>query len=787
MPLYNVSGSDIAGATSNSYTLTDADVGKYIRYTVKFKNMHGYSLRSQPFGIFTDYQLVLPALQPALNPTFGSYTATATGFTVVITNYDTAYTWSGTATNGGSVSFSGTNGNGLATITGIAPNTASVATITTTRENYVSGSSSTNATTSLRSGLTPTFGSYTRTADGFYVTITNYDANYTWRGSATNGGRVSIEPGVGGGFAIIEGLSPNTASVATITTTRSGYAQGSANTSSTNSLAAALIPAFTNYRQTNDGYTVEISNYSGDYMWSGSANNAAQVAIDKELVTVSGLSPGSAAVATISTTRTGFAPGSAATASTSALVPGLTPTFGVYTRTSDGFTVVITNYDTAYSWSGTSTSGGTVSFSGTRNNGLATVRGLAAQTAAVATITASRTGYRTAAAATASTTSLSAPLLPALTSGSVTPGGFTFQITNYDPAFTYDISTSAGRVTRGTPNGNRAPITVSGLARGVSATVTITTSRTGFASTSISRTQTARAADITLTTGNPAPWNSAAISSDGSYLVAAANNTRLFVSPNNGVDWYATSVVRPWNSVAISGSGEKMLAAASKAKLSLSRNYGVTWQSVGAEQDWRAVAVSEDGSLLYGAVANGFIYKSGDNGANWTQIGSSKNWRAIATSSNGATVLAATYGGTLSVSTDSGATWSERDSARNWSAVSISDDGSVMTATVAGGGVYLSIDSGTSWNAIAGLARKNWNSISCNSTCSRFAVSNVSGNLFLMSDQGEVMVDATGASKWTAVVMDATGRQTVAMAISGSMRYTMTWGVTWSPLNRISL
>jgi len=87
-----------------------------------------------------------------LNPTFGSTTATADGFTVPITNYDSSYTWAGTATASGLVAISGT---GLVTVTGVAANTSSTATITTTRPGYTGGSATVTATAQ------PTTTSYT--------------------------------------------------------------------------------------------------------------------------------------------------------------------------------------------------------------------------------------------------------------------------------------------------------------------------------------------------------------------------------------------------------------------------------------------------------------------------------------------------------------------------------------------------------------------------------------------------------------------------------------------------
>jgi hypothetical protein len=60
-----------------------------------------------------------------------------------------------------------------------------------------------------------------------------------------------------------------------------------------------------------------------------------------------------------------------------------------------------------------------------------------------------------------------------------TSDGFTVNLTNYDEAFTYSLKTSRGRVTSGSATGALLPITVTGLSAGQSATVTVTTTRSG--------------------------------------------------------------------------------------------------------------------------------------------------------------------------------------------------------------------------------------------------------------------------------------------------------------------
>lgn len=61
-----------------------------------------------------------------------------------------------------------------------------------------------------------------------------------------------------------------------------------------------------------------------------------------------------------------------------------------------------------------------------------------------------------------------------------TPDGYTVNVTNYDALWTWAPSVSAGAVTAGTATGSVLPLTVTGLAIGQSATVTVATTRAGY-------------------------------------------------------------------------------------------------------------------------------------------------------------------------------------------------------------------------------------------------------------------------------------------------------------------
>jgi hypothetical protein len=272
------------------------------------------------------------SLFAANTPAFGTPTATADGFTVQISNYDSNFTIAGTATVG-SVSI---GGSGLVTVTGVAANTSSTATITTTRTNYVSGSAPVTAT-SLNAANTPTFGTPTATADGFTVQISNYDSNFTY-GATTTVGSVSIN----GSVVTVTGVSPNTSSTATITTTRTNYVSGSAPVTAT-SLNAANTPTFGTPTATADGFTVQISNYDANFTYGATATVGSVSIGGSGLVTVTGVAANTSSTATITTTQTNYVNGSAPVTATS-----ITSTAPLVTSTptpSTGQSTTVTLYD----------------------------------------------------------------------------------------------------------------------------------------------------------------------------------------------------------------------------------------------------------------------------------------------------------------------------------------------------------------------------------------------------------------------------------------------------------
>lgn len=155
------------------------------------------------------------------------------------------------------------------------------------------------------------------------------------------------------------------------------------------------------------------------------------------------------------------------------------PTFDTPVKTADGFTVNVTNWDGSWTWASTVGSGSVVAGTGSGSTLPLTVTGLGAGAPATITVTTSRSGYANG-SSTVSGQALSAALTPSLSSPVQTFDGFTVTVTNWDPSWTWNVTTGSGTVTVSSPSGSTLPITVSGLPQGGAVVLTVTNSRSGY-------------------------------------------------------------------------------------------------------------------------------------------------------------------------------------------------------------------------------------------------------------------------------------------------------------------
>jgi hypothetical protein len=430
------------------------------------------------------------ALQAAYVPTFSDPVATATGFTVRVTNYDPAYVFTPSmASGGGTVTVGLVSAGQLPlTITGLAPGAQATVQVATSRAGYANGTGTKLGTALPGAAYTPTFSAPVRTADGFTVNVTNYNPAYSF-GATVSVGVGSVSKGAASGATLpltVTGVSPNASATVTVSVTRTGYNTGSA-TSTGLSLQAAYVPIFSDPVATATGFTVTVTNYDPAYTFTPTVSTGTLtrgIASGSNLpLTVTGLAPGAQATVQVVTSRALFANGTASKAGTALPGAAYTPTFSVPVRTADGFTVNVTNYNPAYTFAPTVTSGAGSVSKGTASGATLplTITGVPANTSATVTVSVTRTGYLTGSATSTGQALMGAAYTPTFSTPVPTADGFKVTITNYNPAYSFTPTVVAGdgTVTAGVASGSVLPLTVTGMTAGASR-VSVATSRTNY-------------------------------------------------------------------------------------------------------------------------------------------------------------------------------------------------------------------------------------------------------------------------------------------------------------------
>jgi len=410
-----------------------------------------------------------------LVPTFSGKIDTAGLLKFSVTNYDSNYSWSATTT-AGSASI---DASGNVTVSGIPQGVSAVVTVTTTRDDYTTKSASVSSNVYPvvpKAGLSPTFSTPISNATGFTTNFTNYDSSYDLI-IKTSVGQVVAGTLVGNSLPLtVTGLTTGQSATITISTKRSGFLDGSGTITGNSIAGTGLTPIFSLPVSSANGFTLNITNYDGSYTFNAttSAGTIAKGGATGSYLplTVSGLVAGQAAVVTVSTVRTGYSTVSASTSGAASAGGALNPTFGNPVSNASGFSVNMTNYDSKFTYSASSTLGtATVNSAGT-----VSVSGLTPGTTSTVTVVTSRTGYASGRATVTGSPLVGAALNPILGAQMTIASGLTFQITNYDNKFTWAVTT-----TLGTANVNTSGlITLTGLTPGNNFSFTVTSTRVGY-------------------------------------------------------------------------------------------------------------------------------------------------------------------------------------------------------------------------------------------------------------------------------------------------------------------
>lgn len=256
------------------------------------------------------------------------------------------------------------------------------------------------------------------------------------------------------------------------------------------SASTALIPTFSTPITNAYGFTVNVTNYDAAFSYATKASHgkvAVGVATGATLPLTIQLRSRSKSTITVTTTRTGYVTGHSTIMGIRGPLTALVATISSPVSTATGFTVKVTNYYSAFSFIPT-TSAGNVTLGKRHDHSITmTVTGLAPGTAATLSVATSRNGY---AAGNTSVIgkSLLAALVPIFSTPVSTTHGFTINVTNFDPSFTYTTKTSKGHVKVGVATGANLPLIITDVNSHSKITITVKSNKAGYASGSATTT-----------------------------------------------------------------------------------------------------------------------------------------------------------------------------------------------------------------------------------------------------------------------------------------------------------
>jgi hypothetical protein len=410
---------------------------------------------------------LLPGLTPSLRAI--AYSGD-NGYTVSVVNYDAAFSYSFSVTQGTYTPRYATSPASLTlAVRSIPLGESSTLTVTASRTGYADASNSI-VVYAKKPALTPTFAAPVPTYGAYSVQITNYDPAFAWRASSVKGS-ASID---GNGLVSVTSLGANLDDTLVVTTTRTDYVGGTAQVSATAwPLQTALTPQFGPVDDYVGGFEFQITNYDPAFTWQvwSLDGNGGDFNIDANgLVTILNSTPGVSKAVSVYAIRTGFETGRADITGIP-IGAGLTPELDNYRSTANGFTVEITNFDSNFDWSFETESGS----AWMPNDGVIEVDDLNVGQGTFLLVHATRDGYES------TTTSfygqaLSAGLVASFGNIQQIAGGFATQITNFNSSFTWVVSSTVGNATIS----DSGLLTVSGLNPGDTADVTISTSSDGY-------------------------------------------------------------------------------------------------------------------------------------------------------------------------------------------------------------------------------------------------------------------------------------------------------------------
>jgi len=457
----------IHGFGGNGENMKSALNRLFVALLIAFAAVGGQSLLTSSTTSSASADELLPGLAPSLR---GIAYVGDNGYTVSVTNYDAAYSYAFSATQGIVISrYTASPASLTLAVRSIPLGESSTLTVTASRSGYADASNSI-VVYAKKPALTPTFASPVPTYGSYSVQITNYDPAFTWRASSVNGS-ASVDVN---GLVSVYSLGNNLNDTLVVTTARTDYVGGTAEVSATAlPLQAALVPQFGPITQYLGGFEFRITNYDSAFSWQviSMDDEGGDITIDDTgFVRVLNSTPATRKTLEVTSSRDLYEVGRATIVGVP-LGAGLTPEFGAYQRTDHGFTVEITNFSSNFYWYLETDSGA----AWMPTDGLVEVVNLGLGEGTFLLVWTEQPGYESSAAPF-----YGQALDPGLvaTFGDLIQGdgALQVQVTNFNSSFDWAVSSSMG-----TPSiSDTGLITVSGLTPGNDVVITVRTRADGY-------------------------------------------------------------------------------------------------------------------------------------------------------------------------------------------------------------------------------------------------------------------------------------------------------------------
>jgi len=231
-------------------------------------------------------------LVPPATPVLGAASGATSGFSFLISNYDSSNIYTASTTAGSVAIVSNT-----VTVSGLAD--AASATVTVTANSNGLLAQATQSGTAFTRLAAPTFSAATATVGGFTFLISNYSALNTYSVSVPTG---SVSRATD--LITVTSLANGASTTVTVDVSRSGFAPNTANGSGT-AQAKLATPTISGASQATGGWTATITNYDALNTYTVTVTPGT-ISRTGSTITAAGLSNGASSTATVSASRSGF-------------------------------------------------------------------------------------------------------------------------------------------------------------------------------------------------------------------------------------------------------------------------------------------------------------------------------------------------------------------------------------------------------------------------------------------------------------------------------------------------